>query len=243
MALVAFVTGSEMMTFIQGNIGNTVAGNLSVGGTLGVTGVTTLTGELDAAAFVPNTVLASDATTPAIETATGKTNTGFVGVKGKTSGEIKLTCADALAQTLTLSAVAQTVGSGTVNIPDCLGTTKYIWMQSSAQGCIATPVAAAGAGGGVAGSAALGSARVVLISSDGATKGVHLLTGVKDDIVFVLNTSSTAANLFAITGGTINGGGANVGCAIAASKGVICFCTAADTWTVFDLPAHAGAAA
>lgn len=108
---------------------------------------------------------------------------------------------------------------------------------------IATPVAAAGAGGGAAGAAALGSANIVTISSDGATKGVKLQTGVAGDLVYVLNTSATAANLFPATGGTINGGGANVGCAIAASKGAICVCTAADTWTVFDFTAHAGAAA
>jgi hypothetical protein len=65
----------------------------------------------------------------------------------------------------------------------------------------------------------------------------------KLDVVFVLNTSSTACNLFAASGGTINGGGSDVGCAIPASKGVIAVCTAADTWTVFDFTAHAGAAA
>ena len=108
---------------------------------------------------------------------------------------------------------------------------------------VATPVAATGAGGGVGGAAALGSANIVAVSSDGATKGVKLLTGVAGDIVFVLNTSSTACNLFAASGGTINAGVADVGCAIPASKGVICICTAADTWTVFDFTAHAGAAA
>jgi hypothetical protein len=108
---------------------------------------------------------------------------------------------------------------------------------------VATPVAATGAGGGVAGAAALGSANIVTVSSDGATKGVKLLTGVAGDVVFVLNTSSTACNLFAASGGTINGGGSDVGCAIPASKGVIAVCTAADTWTVFDFTAHAGAAA
>ena len=108
---------------------------------------------------------------------------------------------------------------------------------------IATPVAATGAGGGVSGAAQLGLANIVTISSDGATKGVKLKTGTAGDVVFVLNTSSTAANLFAASGGTINGASADVGCAIPASKGSICVCTAADTWTVFDFTAHAGAAA
>ncbi len=112
-----------------------------------------------------------------------------------------------------------------------------------AQKVIAAPVAATGAGGGVAGAAALGSANVVAVSSDGATKGVKFIAGVAGDIIYVLKTSSTACNLFAASGGTINGAGTDVGCAIPASKGVVGFCTATNTWTVFDMPAHAGAAA
>ncbi len=108
---------------------------------------------------------------------------------------------------------------------------------------IATPVAATGAGGGVSGAAALGAGNFLTVSSDGATKGVKLLTGVAGDVKWILNTSSTACDLFAASGGTINGGSADAGCAIPASKGVLAVCTAADTWTVFDMPAHAGAAA
>lgn len=108
---------------------------------------------------------------------------------------------------------------------------------------IAAPVAATGAGGGVAGAAALGSANIVAVSSDGATKGVKFVTGVAGDVVHVINTTATACNLFAASGGTINGGGADVGCAIPASKGVVGICTAADTWIVMDMTARAGAAA
>ncbi len=108
---------------------------------------------------------------------------------------------------------------------------------------IATPVAAAGAGGGVAGAAALGAGNFLTVSSDGATKGVKLLTGAAGDVKWILNTSGTACNLFAASGGTINGGAGDAGCTIPASKGVLAVCTAADTWTVFDLTAHAGAAA
>ena len=95
----------------------------------------------------------------------------------------------------------------------------------------------------MAGAAALGSGTVVRISSDGATKGVKLPTGVAGHVVYVLNTSGTAANIFAAAGGTLNAQSADTGRAIPASKGVICICTAADTWTVFDLTALAGAAA
>lgn len=108
---------------------------------------------------------------------------------------------------------------------------------------IAAPVAATGAAGGVAGAAALGAANVVYVSSDGATKGVKFATGALGDWKWVLNTSATACNLFAASGGTINGGSADAGCTILASKGVLAFCSAANTWTVFDMTAHAGAAA
>ena len=233
----------------------------------------------------------ADATTPSLETANGKTNTGFLGVKGKTSGELKITCADALAQTVTVTAAAQTVGAATLTIPNFANvndtfafvtlaqtlasktlTSPVIATGLTASGAaandfsgstgtfktstglhtfggkaafkvIATPVAATGAGGGAGGAAALGSAQIVVISSDGATKGVILQTGVAGDVVFVINSSSTAANLFPATGGTLNGLSANTGVAIPASKGSICICTAADTWIVFDLTAHAGAAA
>lgn len=113
----------------------------------------------------------------------------------------------------------------------------------SALKVVATPVAATGAGTGVATAAALGVANVVAISSDGATKGVKLLTGTAGNVVWIINTSATAANLFAASGGVINGGAADAGCAIPASKGVLCLCTAADTWYVFQLAALAGAAA
>lgn len=181
--------------------------------------------------------------TPSVETSSGQTNTGFLGVKGKTSGELKITVADAFARTITLSGAAQTVGNATLTIGDLTGGNKTLHMSSLTAQINATPVAATGAGGGVGGAAQLASARTVYVSSDGATKGVKLQTGVAGDVVSVINTSSTACNLFAASGGTINGGSANAGCAIAASKGVICFCSAADTWIVMDMTARAGAAA
>ncbi len=136
-------------------------------------------------------------------------------------------------------AVDFSLGTGVFKTPAGLNTVS----GKQSLKTIATPVAAAGAAGGVAGAAQLGTANIVYISSDGNTKGVKLATGAAGDIIHVINTSGTAANLFAASGGTINGGSADVGCAIAASKGVTCFCSAADTWTVFDKPAHAGAAA
>jgi hypothetical protein len=65
----------------------------------------------------------ADATTPSLTTASGKTNTGFVQVNGKTSGAFKITTADATAQTVTMSVAAQTSGAGTITIPDLAGAT------------------------------------------------------------------------------------------------------------------------
>jgi hypothetical protein len=66
-------------------------------------------------------VTINDATTPSITTASGKTNTGFVQVNGKTSGALKLIAADAAAQTVTVSLAAQTTGASTLTIPDMAG--------------------------------------------------------------------------------------------------------------------------
>lgn len=107
----------------------------------------------------------------------------------------------------------------------------------------ATPVAAAGAGGGVAGAAALPDKEISYITSDGATKGVKFPTFPAGQRRYVINTSSTAANLFAASGGTINGGAADAGCAIPASKGVMAIASATNTLIVTDMPARAGAAA
>ena len=68
----------------------------------------------------------ADATTPALSLASGKTNTGNITINGKTSGAFILTTADATAQSLTFKASAQTVGAGTLNIPDLAGATKTV---------------------------------------------------------------------------------------------------------------------
>lgn len=75
----------------------------------------------------------ADATTPSLTTATGKTNTGFVTVLGKTSGGLKLTAADSTAQTVTVTAAAQTVGASTLTIPDQAGASSNFLFTSLAQ--------------------------------------------------------------------------------------------------------------
>jgi hypothetical protein len=72
------------------------------------------------------TVSVADTTTPAISLASGMTNTGNVTINGKTSGALKLTTADATAQTLTISAAAQTTGAATLTIPDFAGANQTL---------------------------------------------------------------------------------------------------------------------
>lgn len=103
----------------------------------------------------------------------------------------------------------------------------------------ATAVAAAGTT--VANAAALSSSNISKISSDGATKGVKLPTGVAGQFQIVENTTATACELYAATGGTVNGLAANASVVVPASSGVLCLCFAADTWIVYDLPAKATA--
>lgn len=216
------VTGSELMDVTNGSIGNTVSGNLAVSGTLAVTGVAT---------FTASPVFSAAVTSATITTLTITTLTTGAVVTSPviTTG---LTASGSAANTFAGSTGTFITSTGTNTLS---GNTIFK--------AIPTPVAATGAGGGVAGAAALGAGNMLYVSSDGATKGVKLLTGVAGDTKWIINTSSTACNLFAASGGTINGGGADVGCAIPASKGVVAFCSATNTWTVFDMPAHAGAAA
>lgn len=78
-------------------------------------------------------VTINDATTPSLTTASGKTNTGFVQINGKTTGALKITSADAAAQTVTLNLAAQTTGAGTANIPDLAGASDSIAFLARAQ--------------------------------------------------------------------------------------------------------------
>jgi hypothetical protein len=78
-------------------------------------------------------VTVNDATTPSVTTAAGKTNTGFLQVNGKTSGALKLTAADAAAQTATVSLAAQTTGTTTLTIPDQAGTSRNFVFDTLSQ--------------------------------------------------------------------------------------------------------------
>lgn len=110
----------------------------------------------------------------------------------------------------------------------------YVALKSSAS-------VIAAAGSTVSNAAQLPSANFCKISSDGATKGVKLPTGVAGQFQVIENTTATACELYAASGGTVNGLSADASIVVPASKGVLCLCFAADTWIVYDLPAKATA--
>lgn len=75
----------------------------------------------------------NDVTTPSVSLATGKTNTGFFLVYGKTSGSLKITTADATAQAITIAGLAQTSGATTLSIPNFAGVNDTFVFTTLAQ--------------------------------------------------------------------------------------------------------------
>ncbi len=67
------------------------------------------------------TVTADHLTTPYFSTAAGKTNTGYFEVNGKTSGSIRVTCADATAYDVKFAVLAQTTSDANYLFPDLGG--------------------------------------------------------------------------------------------------------------------------
>lgn len=90
--------------------------------------------------------------------------------------------------------------------------------------------------------AALAATNTTFITSDSAAKGVKLPTGDAGDIMEVINNSAFSAKLYPATTGTINGLSINAAVVIPASKGVRCFCSSLNVWTVFEMNARAATA-
>ena len=170
----------------------------------------------------------------------------FNGATG--ANEIRLTAnlADALSIEDTAAdiiVVTTTTGTPAVAITPATSVTGKLTLGNEfIPKAIITPVAAAGST--VADAAALGAATVTHITSDGAAKGVKLPAMVTADIgtvKWIINDSATAAEVYAESTGTVNGLAADASVVIPASKGLLCFCTAAKTWIAFDMTAAATA--
>jgi hypothetical protein len=128
-------------------------------------------------------------------------------------------------------ATAQTLTNKTLASPIHTGLAR--------QSHTVSPVAATGST--VADAAALNVTNVNHITSDSAAKGVKLTTVAAGDWGIVINNSSTAAEFYAASGGTVNGLSANASVVIPASKGLYWVATGADTVIAFDLTAKATA--
>ncbi len=122
-------------------------------------------------------IISAHATTPYFETASGKTNTGYVNVKGKTSGSLKIKPADATGQVVTLATAAQTSGAATVTIPDLAGVSDTLAFttlaQSLASKTLVSPVISTGL-------TASGSAANTFVGSTGTfitSSGANTLSG------------------------------------------------------------------
>lgn len=123
------VTGtSGLNTSYQLYIAQGVAATTRWGIYQGGTDANLLTGTLSTGA-----VTVADATTPSVTTASGKTNTGFFQVNGKTSGSLQLITADATAQAVVITAAAQTTGASTLTIPNQSGVSRNFVFDTLAQ--------------------------------------------------------------------------------------------------------------
>jgi hypothetical protein len=112
--------------------------------------------------------------------------------------------------------------------------------QATYASITASPFAADGSNSGDA--VALATTNTTFITCDSATKGVRLPAGAAGDIMEVINNSSAvSARLYPASGGVLNGLATDAAVVIPANKGVRCFCSAANTWTVFEMTAKAAA--
>lgn len=170
----------------------------------------------------PVTASGSYATLTGTEELTNKTITAAVIKTGLTaSGSAANTFASSTGTFITSS------GANTLSGDVTIAATKRFMVS-----VVATPVAATGSD--QSGAAALSTSDIVTISSDSAAKGVKLVTTAAGNKKILINTSATAAVLYPVSGGTLNGLSANAGVVIAASKCYYIVATAADTWTVLE---------
>ncbi len=188
-------------------------------------------------------------TTPAIETASGQTNTGFLGVKGKTSGELKITVADALAQTMTITASAQTVGAAALTIPDFANVADTFAFVTLAQTLVnktlTTPTitinvqAPAAAGNAQGNGTAVTAASPALVHATGAdgTKGIVLPAAAAGKVYFVKNADAANAILkvYPASGDAINALAADAAISMAAKTACVFVALDATTWFTFPL--------
>lgn len=224
------IAAGKDVTFLAGD--GALDASLGTGITKTTSGANTLSGDVSVAAGKDITYLAGDGAFDAsLGTGITKTTSGV----NTLSGDVSIAAGKDIAYLAGDGAFDASLGTGVFKSNTGLNTLGGLLAVKAIAGAVAA------AGSDVTDAGQLGAANIVYISSDGATKGVKLGTGVIGQSVTIINTSATAAELYAASGGTINGLGANASVVIPASKGVKVFCSAADTWQAFDLTALAAA--
>ena len=158
---------------------------------------------------VVGTIESADATTPILSTATGKTNTGYLSLTGKTSGSLKILPADAMAQVVTIAPAGQTSGAATLTIPDQAGVNSNFVFDTLAatltNKTLTAPVINGGDYNGVSmgvteGSGYTGTATV---SSEITKQGKLITTHLFIDIAGLV-VSTTENDIIGETGGAAN---------------------------------------
>lgn len=144
------------------------------------------------------TITSDDATTPGFTVESGNTNTGFIDIKGKTSGKIRITTADATAQTINITAAAQTSGAGTITIPDLAGASTAPVFTGLAQTLVTKTLTSPVINTGTIGTS------LVPTTDDGATLG---------------DTTHNFSDLFLASGAVLNYANGNV--AVTHTSGIL----------------------
>lgn len=190
-------------------VGTNTASVVTVGGTQTLTNKTLTSpviATINSDLSVTGTIESADATTPILSTATGKTNTGYLSLTGKTSGSFKVLPADAMAQVVTMDIPAQTSGAATVSMVDFAGVNDTFAFVTKAQTLsnktFVAPVLGAATGTSVAVTG--------LLTSSSPTAQVGYATGaggaVEQDTsrttAVTLNTNCGAITLFSAAGST-----------------------------------------
>ena len=193
---------------------------------------------------VTGTVESADATTPILSTATGKTNTGYLSLTGKTSGSLKILPADAMAQIVTIAPAAQTVGACTLTIPDQANVSSNFVFDTLAQtltnktlaaptftGLVKRSVAAGVTAdtGSAQGDGAITTDVVQISTCANAGDAVTLPTAVAGLTITVINNGAEACDVFPAASDNL-GAGANTAASLAAAANITYVAIDATNW-------------
>jgi hypothetical protein len=120
---------SNVLTIAGGNLIISTPGTAS-GSVATIDGTQTLTNKTLTSPVIATiaSALTLDATTPSLTTASGKTNSGFVLINGKTSGGLKLATTDASGFTLTVQNAAIATADRTLTLPDPGGSDSVVYL-------------------------------------------------------------------------------------------------------------------